>query len=269
MKRDQLKDLNRIMIKIGTNSIMKSTSQIDYRKLDRLAYVVSSLMQQGKELMIVSSGAVGVGASILGLDEYPKEIPEQQALAAVGQSELMGHYGRFFNYYGQTVAQMLLTRDVLEFPTSRENAKNTLLELLAKKIVPIINENDVVAVDEMNHRTRFGDNDNLSAMVAVVSEADLLVIMSDVDGLYDSNPYSNPEARKLSHITEINEEVMAMASGKGSEFATGGMQTKLTAAERMLAADSAMMIVSAEDPSVLFDVFAGEDVGTLFAKGDA
>lgn len=266
MKRAELKDVQRIVIKLGTNTIMKTPSEINYKKLDRLAFVCSALMQEGKEIVIVTSGAVGAGASALNIEHKPETVEEQQAYAAIGQSILMNHYSRFFQYYGEVVAQMLLTRDVIEFPTSLENVKRTLNNLLKKGIVPIINENDVVSVDELDHKTKFGDNDTLSAIVANLSDADLLVILSDVDGLYDDNPKTNPKAKIMSQVDEINKEVMEMASGKGSEFSTGGMYTKLLAADIILKNDRSMIIASGKDPSIIFQLLAGDRVGTLFSQ---
>lgn len=267
MKRQAIKEMQRIVIKVGTNTIMKTVSDVDFRKIDRLAFVLSAIRQEGREVILVSSGAVGVGASTLGIDEYPKAIEDQQALAAVGQSVLMGHYGRFFNHYNQQVAQILLTRDVVDFPTSKHNVQRSLESLLDRGIIPIINENDVVAVDELNHQTKFGDNDTLSSIVAGLCEADLLVLMSDVEGLYTENPQDNPEAELISEVKAIDESIHEMASGKGSEFSTGGMATKIKAAERMLNNDSAMLITSGDDPTCLFQILEGDQIGTLFMKG--
>lgn len=267
MEREFIKDYQRIVIKIGTNSIMQSQKKVNYQKIDRLAYVCASLQQAGKEVIIVTSGAIGVGASTLAYDEYPNTIAEQQALAAFGQSILMGHYSRFFQHYNQHVAQILLTRDVIDFPESLLNVRTALDTLLAKHIIPIINENDAVAVDELDHQTKFGDNDTLSAIVAKVVDADLLVILSDVDGLYTDNPMKNPDAVMLDHVSEITDEIIYMASGKGSEFSKGGMLTKIMAAEKMLDAQKAMIVTSSDDPTTLFNILNGEAIGTLF-KGE-
>ncbi|WP_124058988.1 glutamate 5-kinase [Vaginisenegalia massiliensis] len=266
MSREKLKSLKRIVIKIGTNSIMRPGQQVDFRKLDRIAFVCSSLQQEGYEVILVSSGAVGVGAAMLKVSDYPKEISEQQALASVGQGALMNLYSRFFRAYQQFVGQILITRDVVDFPSSKYNCQTAINTLLKKGIIPIINENDAISVDEMNHQTKFGDNDTLSAIVARLIEADLLVIMSDVDGLYDKNPKLHSDAELLDHISAITPEVLAMAGGSGSTFATGGMETKLRAAELILANQQAMIITSAADPTVLFDIVAGEKVGTLFSQ---
>lgn len=267
MERDFIKNYQRIVVKIGTNSIMQSQKKVNYQKIDRLAYVCASLQQAGKEVIIVTSGAIGVAASTLAYDEYPSTIAEQQALAAFGQSILMGHYSRFFQHYNQHVGQVLLTRDVIDFPESLMNVRTALDTLLAKNIIPIINENDAVAVDELDHQTKFGDNDTLSAIVAKVVDADLLVILSDVDGLYTDNPMRNPDAVMLERVSEITDEIIYMASGKGSEFSKGGMLTKIKAAEKMLAANKAMIVTSSDDPTTLFNILDGEPIGTLF-KGE-
>src|SRR5699024_11075308 len=173
----------RIVIKIGTNSIMNAPTKIDYKKIDRLAYAVSALHQEGKEVAIVTSGAVGLGASTMNLKEYPASIAGQQALASIGQGVLMNLYSKFFSHYNQHVGQVLITRDVISFPESYKNVSVALDTLLSKGVIPIINENDAVSVDELNHNTKFGDNDTLSAIVSEVIDADLLVILSDIEGL--------------------------------------------------------------------------------------
>ncbi|MGO4938008.1 glutamate 5-kinase [Fundicoccus sp. Sow4_H7] len=266
MKRIFIKDSKRIVIKIGTNTIMQSKMKVDYQFIDRLAYVCSSLQQAGKEIIIVTSGAIAVGATSLGYEVYPTSIGDQQALAAFGQSILMGHYSRFFQYYNQNVAQILLTRDVVDFPESLKNVRTAINSLLLKNIIPIINENDAVAIDELNHLTKFGDNDTLSSVVATIINADLLVIMSDVDGLFTDNPMRNPDAVKIDHVSEITDEIIYMASGKGSEFSKGGMLTKIKAAENILEANKAMIITQGDQPSILFDILDGENIGTLFKK---
>lgn len=264
---DVINNFRRVVVKVGTSSVMQDAQKIDYRKLERLAYVLSTLQQEGYEMVLVSSGAVGVGASMMGYGEYPREIPVQQAMAAVGQGELIALYSQFFNYYNQAVGQVLLTRDVVDFPESLNNVKSSLSTLMDYGIIPIINENDAVSVEEMNHHTKFGDNDNLSAMVAEIVDADLLVIMSDVDGLYTDNPNNNPEAELIPHVREINEETYQMATGKGSKFASGGMTTKLQAAERMLNNDKSMIIMASHEVGDLLELLLdGVEIGTLFSK---
>lgn len=264
MNRDFLKNSERIVIKIGTNSIMNKNGGINLRQLDRLAYVCSALVQDGIEVLLVTSGAIGVGASLMKLDTYPVEIPDQQALSSIGQSKLMTLYSQFFDNYNQVVGQILFTRDVIDFPVSYENMQNALHALLSRKIVPIINENDAVAVDEMNHKTIFGDNDTLSAIVAQTVDADLLIILSDIDGLYDKNPQFNPDAKLIKHVPALTDEIIQMGQGKGSEFAKGGMATKLTAAQIILDNQANMVIAKASDPTIIFDILEGKNVGTLF-----
>ncbi|KKK32884.1 glutamate 5-kinase [Salinicoccus sediminis] len=269
MNRDILKECKRVVIKIGTNSIMKSPTKVDYHKIDRLAFVCSSLQQQGKEVVLVSSGAVGVGASTLKMDKYPSAVAEQQALASVGQSALMNLYSRFFQHYEQYVGQILMTRDIINYPNSYANCNTSINSLLDKNIIPIINENDAVSVDESGHCTKFGENDTLAAVVAELVDADLLIIMSDVDGLYDSNPHTNPDAALISYVGEIDTDILSMAGGAGSIFSTGGMETKLKAAQKMMSINKSMMIISAENPNIIFDILNGEDVGTFFKKNEA
>lgn len=266
MELQTVKDWRRIVIKIGTNSIMKDVAQVDFKKLDRLAFVCSTLVSEGYEVSIVSSGSVGVGASIMGIDVYPTDVNEQQALSSIGQSALMGHYSRFFNYYNRNVAQILLTKDVFDFGKSYGNFKNTIFNLIARGVVPIMNENDAVSLEELEHVTKFGENDTLAAIVAESIDADLLIILSDVDGFYDSNPKNNPDAKRLSQVTEINDDVRSMATGVGSEFAKGGMATKINAAERMINNDASMVIADSEDPVVIFQILNGYDRGTLFSR---
>lgn len=266
MSREAIKKMKRIVVKVGTNSIMRDHLTVDYRLLDRLAFVLATLSQQGYEVILVTSGAVGVGASYLNIEEYPTEIPDQQALSAIGQSALMALYSQFFDHYRCRVGQLLLTRDVIDYSVSYENCHNALDRLIDMGVIPIINENDSVATDELKHPTKFGDNDTLSAIVAQIAQADLLVIMSDVDGLYDKNPAVYSDAKKIDLVNEITQSVHDMAGGVGSEFARGGMATKIKAAQRILDNDQAMVIMSAQDPTTLFNVLEGETIGTLFKR---
>lgn len=266
MNRDILKDVDRVVIKIGTNSIMKSINQIDYHKMDRLAFVCATLRQQGCDVILVASGAVGVGASMMNLDEYPEDIAEKQALASVGQGELINLYSRFFHHYDQHVGQILMTRDIVNYPNSYANCKTAINSLLKNNIMPIINENDAVYVDESGHCSKFGENDTLSAVVSEVVDADLLIILSDIDGLFDANPHTEADAKLIPFVGEIDDEILDMAGGAGSVFSTGGMETKLGAAKRMMDNGKSMIIASAKDPTIVFDILEGADVGTLFKK---
>lgn len=264
--RDFLRSVNRIVVKIGTSSLIHPNGKINFAGIDQLAFVLTDLRNQGKEIILVSSGAIGVGMDKLGIPERPQEIPVQQAVAAVGQSELMHIYNQRFLVYSQQTAQVLLTRDVVDFPESRKNVINTLEQLISMGIVPIINENDTVAVDEMDHTRKFGDNDELSAIVAQLMEADVLIMLSDIDGFYSDNPATNKQAILYSTISTINQTLMDQAGGEGNRFGTGGMVSKLKAAQRILEAKSAMVLANGKPPRIIFDILAGVDVGTLFKE---
>ena len=200
------------------------------------------------------------------LKEKPKSIKEKQAAAAVGQCELMHIYSKFFGEYSHIVGQVLLTRDVVEDDHIRENVVNTFETLLENKIIPIVNENDTVAIDEIENIVRFGDNDNLSAIVAELVSADLLIILSDIDGFYDSDPRKNPNSKLIKTVEEITPELEACAGGAGSNLGTGGMATKLTAAKRAISVNCNMILANGENPSLLIDIVEGKEVGTLFMK---
>ncbi len=256
----------RIVVKVGTSSLIHPNGTVNLRTFDQLAYVLSELNNQGKELILVSSGAIGVGLNKLNLKERPTEIGAQQALAAIGQSELMTLFTQRFNHYLNNIAQVLLTHDVFDYPKSNNYVMNTFNCLLKDNIIPIVNENDTVAADELDHRTTFGDNDQLSAIVASHVDADLLIVLSDVDGFYDANPKKNPDANLISQINSIDDETFTVAGGTGSRFGTGGMKTKLAAAKRMIDENRQMVLANGEDPRVIFDILAGEPIGTLFSN---
>lgn len=256
----------RIVVKVGTSSLIHPNGTVNLRTFDQLAYVLSELNNQGKELILVSSGAIGVGLNKLNLKERPTEIGAQQALAAIGQSELMTLFTQRFNHYLNNIAQVLLTHDVFDYPKSNNYVMNTFNCLLKDNIIPIVNENDTVAADELDHRTTFGDNDQLSAIVASHVDADLLIVLSDVDGFYDANPKKNPDANLISQINSIDDETFTVAGGTGSRFGTGGMKTKLAAAKRMIDENRQMVLANGEDPRIIFDILAGEPIGTLFSN---
>ncbi|MGX7417948.1 glutamate 5-kinase [Carnobacterium gallinarum] len=264
--RAALNDLKRIVIKVGTSTLMYPTGGINLQRIEKLAFVLTDLRNQGKEVILVSSGAIGVGCHCLKLNERPTSIPQQQAVAAVGQSELMTLYSKFFSEYTQVVGQVLLTRDVLDYPESRENVTNTFQQLLAMGIIPIVNENDTVAIDELDHQTKFGDNDSLSALVAEITQADLLIMLSDIDGFYDKNPTIHDDARLFSTIHAITDELLLLAGGNGSRFGTGGMITKLKAADHVLNQQSQMVLANGVDPMIIFKIMTGEKVGTHFYR---
>ena len=256
----------RVVVKVGTSSLIHPNGTVNLRTFDQLAYVLSELNNQGKELILVSSGAIGVGLNKLNLKERPTEIGAQQALAAIGQSELMTLFTQRFNHYLNNIAQVLLTHDVFDYPKSNNYVMNTFNCLLKDNIIPIVNENDTVAADELDHRTTFGDNDQLSAIVASHVDADLLIVLSDVDGFYDANPKKNPDANLISQINSIDDETFTVAGGTGSRFGTGGMKTKLAAAKRMIDENRQMVLANGEDPRIIFDILAGEPIGTLFSN---
>lgn len=264
MQRKQILNAKRIVVKIGTHSLLNEENHINYYRIDRLALALTTLIQQGKEVILVTSGAIGVGSVKMGLASRPTEMAYQQATAAVGQVALMNLYSRSFNYYNQYIGQILLTRDIIDFPDSYNNYINAMNALLAQKILPIINENDAVAVDELDHQTRFGDNDTLSALVASTMNADLLIFLTDVDGFYNDNPKKNPDAVKFDVLHDVSDELMAMAKGDVSAFSTGGMETKLIAANESLKEAQMTVIMSSEDPMEILDLMQGQSIGTLF-----
>ncbi|MBL1226863.1 glutamate 5-kinase [Enterococcus sp. BWR-S5] len=264
--RKQLKKAKRIVIKVGTSTLIYPNGNINLKAIDQLAFTLTDLKNQGKEIILVSSGAIGVGLNKLKLDQRPPTIPEQQAVAAVGQTELMNIYNQRFSVYGQQIGQLLLTRDVIEFPESRRNVVNTMEQLLLMGIIPIINENDTVAIDELDHLTKFGDNDQLSAIVTQLINADALVMLSDIDGFFSDNPLTNKEAQLYSEINQIDENLLLQAGGKGSRFGTGGMYSKLKAAERVLEHNSMMVLANGKQPQIIFDILTGDVIGTLFIE---
>ena len=263
--RKKLQNSKRIVIKIGTSSLMTTNGKVNYQQFDRLAYVLSTLNKAGKEIVLVSSGAMGVGMDKLNISKRPVSIPGQQAISAIGQCEMMNLYSRFFSHYNQTVGQILLTRDIIEFPESLKNVTNTFDALLEMAIIPVVNENDTVAVEELDHQTKFGDNDQLSAIVANIVGADMLIMLSDIDGFYDKNPTTNPDATLYHTISDVTADVMAKAGGEGSAFGTGGMITKLKAARYLLQHNREMVLAKAEDLTIIFDILEGYEIGTYFA----
>ncbi|NLL70553.1 MAG: glutamate 5-kinase [Epulopiscium sp.] len=258
--RVNLKNKNRIVIKIGSSSLTHETGRLNLYKMDQLARILTDLRNQGKEIVLVSSGAIAVGVERLRLHERPKTIAIKQAAAAVGQAALMQIYEKLFGEYNQQVAQVLLTKDVVKHPRRRKNTENTFCALLKMGVIPIVNENDTVATEEIE----FGDNDTLSAAVADVIKADLLILLSDIDGLYTCDPRLDSKAQLLSVITEITPEVEAAAGGAGSSLGTGGMATKIAAAKIVGNAGIDMVIANAEKLNDLYAIINGEEVGSLF-----
>jgi glutamate 5-kinase len=262
--RNKLKSKERIVIKIGTSSLTYPNGKLNYPRLERLAMVISDMMNSGKEVVMVSSGAVGVGAGRLKMQEPPEALIPRQALAAIGQAELIRIYQKSFDDYNQLVAQVLLTRDGLEDDERKNNARNTLNELVRMKIIPIINENDTVSTAEI----QFGDNDNLSARVAVLLETGLLIILSDIDGLYSEDPKNNHSAEIISVVTEFTDDIEQLAAGSSSAFSRGGMSTKLQAAKYCMSHGVDVVIINGDDPANILRVISGQEIGTLFVARD-
>ena len=255
-----------VVVKIGTSTLTYENGKLNLRRIEYLCRTLSDLQNSGRRIVLVSSGAIGVGVGKLGLARRPDETAKKQALAAVGQCELMFIYDKFFGEYHQNVAQVLLTADVTARENSRTNVVNTFSELLSMGIIPIVNENDTVAVDELEGRN-FGDNDTLSAIVASLVGADALVILTDIDGLYDNNPKTCPDAKRIPLVRAITDEVRAMAGGAGSSRGTGGMATKIRAAQVAAESHIPTVILAGDDPENLYRVFEGEDIGTVFDCG--
>jgi len=263
--RNRLKTAKRVVIKVGTSTLTHDSGRVDLARMDRLCRAVSDQMNQGRDVVLVTSGAIGVGLARLRMKEKPKEMREKQAVAAVGQCELMSLYSRLFSEYGYVVGQVLLTRGDVEDPQARENARNTFECLLEKEVLPIVNENDTVSTVEILHNGSFGDNDTLSAIVAALVGADLLILLSDIDGLFDRDPRQDPDARLIGFVKRIDDDVAASAGGAGSRRGTGGMKTKIEAARIATSAGVAMVIANGRDPGVIDDILQGHPVGTLFA----
>ncbi|CAM3056585.1 glutamate 5-kinase [Lactococcus laudensis] len=266
MNREKLKTAKRIVVKIGTSSLILSNGQINLKNMDDLAFTLSSLRHEGYDIILVTSGAIGVGLNVLGLDKRPSEIAQQQALASIGQVELMSLYNHIFARYQQKVSQLLLTNDVIEYPESHQNASMSLQAILSLGIIPIINENDAVSVDEMDHKTKFGDNDRLGAIVTNLADADLLIMLSDIDGLYDKNPNIFDDAKLIDTVSEITDELMKVAGGAGSRFGTGGMTSKLEAAKLIFDNDKQMVLTNGARIREIRDIIAGKKKGTYFGQ---
>jgi glutamate 5-kinase len=258
--RKELINKKRIVVKIGTSSLSYENGRLNFQRIANLSYVLSALRNKGFEIVLVSSGAIGVGAGRLGMVGRPVELSKKQALAAIGQAELMKIYQKFFEEYNQFVAQVLLTKDIVTIPERHVNAKNTLLRLISMGIIPIINENDTISTYEIE----FGDNDTLSADVAQLIDADLLILLSDIDGLYSADPKKEEHAEIIHSVTEITPEIEKLASGTGTSFGTGGMITKLSAAKICIDAHIDTVITNGNDPSIIFDILDGKEVGTHF-----
>ncbi len=254
------RDSRRTVVKLGTSTPTHNTGHLNLRRIERIVKVLSDLHNSGMQIVLVSSGAVSAGVAKVGFGNFPKAPEEKQAMAAIGQSELMKIYDRFFSDYGHTVAQVLMTKEVLTTPERSTPAENTFDRLLQMRCIPIVNEHDSVSTDEL---TKFGGNDILSAYVAKLCKADLLLNLSDIDGLYDSDPRSNPDATLISRVDDID-AIYAGAGDAGTERGTGGMIAKLQAAKIATEAGIPMFILNGHDPEILYTLMDGGHVGTYF-----
>ena len=254
----------RIVVKVGTSTLAHATGRLNIRHVEELVKVLSDLKNAGHELILVSSGAIGMGVGKLNLPGRPADMPTKQAAAAVGQCELMYTYDKLFAQYNHPVAQILLTSEDVDPPDRRQNFENTMERLLALGALPVINENDTIATEEI----KVGDNDTLGAIVACSVKADLLVLLSDIEGLYTADPRKDPDARLIPVVEEVTPDIEALAGGTGSDLGTGGMATKLRAAKLVTAAGCDMVITNGEHPGRLYDIAEGKAVGTRFISGN-
>lgn len=266
--RDFLKDKKRIVVKIGSSSLMHSeTGKLDLLKIERLVRALVDIKNSGKEVILVSSGAIAVGKTAIGLHERPDELPVKQACAAIGQAKLMMVYQKLFAEYGTIAAQVLLTKYTMLNPVTRTNAENTFKELLYIGAIPVVNENDTVSTYEIEQVQSFGDNDKLSALVASITEADLLILLSDIDGLYTDDPNKNPDAKFINVVDKIDEQLMNMGkNSSGSSVGTGGMSAKLVAAQIATYSGTDMVITNGNDVTNISRIINGENTGTLFLQ---
>jgi glutamate 5-kinase len=262
--RLELKNKKRIIVKIGSSSLTHAeTGSINLSKMERLVRVLTDLRNQGKDVILVTSGAIAAGRETLGLKEKPKETSKKQACAAVGQARLMMVYQKLFAEYNQVPAQILMTKYTMLNDISRANARNTFEELLGMGVIPIVNENDTVTTDELEELD-FGDNDTLSAIVAALINADLLILLSDIDGLYTDDPHKNPEAEFIDYVETIDDKLSALGKGSSSSVGTGGMATKISAAKIATNAGADMVIANGEEVYIINQIMEGKNAGTMF-----
>ena len=255
----------RIVFKVGTSTLCHGGKGLNFRNIDGLARVLTDIKNEGNEVILVSSGAIGAGVAKLGLPERPVDIREKQAVAAVGQLELMHIYDKMFNEYGATVGQVLFTREDVDRPTVKQNLSGTFSALLSMGVIPIVNENDSVCIEEIESEHKiFGDNDTLSAVVATLTKADLLVILSDIDGLFDCDPHLNPEAKLIPLVTKIDDDMIALAGGTRGKLGTGGMVTKLSAVRIASESGIETVITNGSNPNNLYIAAQGGEIGTRF-----
>ena len=254
----------RTVIKVGTSTLAHTGGHLNIRRVELLCKILSDLKNAGHELLLVTSGAIGMGVGKLGLPGRPKDMPGKQAAAAVGQCELMYIYDKLFGEYHHTVAQLLLTAEDIQDARRSAHVHDTLEQLLRWNVIPVINENDAVSTDEIGINTTIGENDTLSAIVARLIEADLLILLSDIDGLYTADPRKDPNAVLIPVVDSITPEILELAGGSGTSLGSGGMATKLRAAQIVMEAGINMVITNGEQPHNLYDIFQGRDVGTRF-----
>jgi glutamate 5-kinase len=255
-----VQDAKRIVFKVGTSTLTYAGGGINIRRVEEFVKVLSDLKNQGKEIILVTSGAVSIGMGKMGIKTRPSATREKQALAAIGQCELMDFYSQLFSRYNHSVAQLLLTKDVVDNEVLKMNAVNTFETLLGFGVIPIVNENDSISAEQIE----FGDNDTLSALVAKLTDADILVLLSDIDGLYNDNPNTNPNAKLIDFVEDIDDNIRALAGDAGSARGTGGMVTKITAATIATEAGIDMYIMNGSDPEIIYDFVDGKKVGTHF-----
>ena len=258
----------RIVVKVGTSTLAHAGGRLNIRRVELMCKVLSDIKNAGHQVILVSSGAIGMGAGKLGLPGRPGDMPGKQAAAAVGQCELMYTYDKLFSQYSHVVAQLLLTAEDIHHSGHSAHVKDCLERLLDWNALPIINENDAVAIDEIGIHTTIGENDSLSAIVARLVDADLLVLLSDIDGLYTADPRKNPDAVLIPKVEAITEDILALAGGTGSSLGSGGMATKLRAAQIVMEAGIDMVITNGEQPDILYDIVDGKAVGTRFIGKD-
>lgn len=259
--RKTLKDKKRVVIKVGTSSLTHSeTGQLDFIKMEKLVRELADLNNRGKEVILVSSGAIAVGRKAIGMKERPSSLAVKQACASIGQARLMMIYQKLFMEYNQTASQILMTKNTLVNEVNRGNARNTFETLLEMGAIPIVNENDTVSTYEI----QFGDNDTLSAVVSALVQADLLILLSDIDGLFTDDPNRNPEARFIEYVDRVDERFEKMAKGSSSDVGTGGMSTKLGAARLATSAGADMIIANGADMNIIHRIMDGERIGTMF-----
>ncbi len=257
----KISERKRIVVKVGTSTLTHRTGRLNIRRVEKLVKTLADLQNAGHEVVLVSSGAIGLGMGKLGLTKKPSDTPGKQACAAVGQCELMYMYDKLFAEYSLTVAQVLLTKYVLQ-DERQQNVVNAMERLITQGVIPIINENDTVAIDELE--LEVGENDSLAAIVATLASADLLIIMSDIDGLYDKDPHQHQDAKLIPVVHEIDENIRQLAGGAGSKLGTGGMVTKINAVELAYEAGIDVVLMNGQRPEKLYDVFEDKQVGTIF-----